>query len=317
MVKAPAGRQAARWQPSGLEIAAIGIKKTLCELGVRVAGRERSRRGFAAALLVTSIQLSVFGQILLPTVASAQTHSLTSPDLAVPVPVAPGTGSPGASIVTPPHNAAGASCQPAPIVPAGQVRCPCRSLRPRRAGDQRRPHLAGLRRQAGRHRDFPSRQGGPAARRRPSCCRRATTSCMPAFGLASAAKTDATARARPCAKSSTFRPAASGSKAASAMSASRPGRYRSTSSPAASSTPRERRPIAAERDDRRRRAASGGHLLHRLELRRRQFGGALGRPRPGRQAHRYRRHPSRRGDHAQARQRYAAARRSPIRSGRC
>ena len=41
-----------------------------------------------------------------------------------------------------------------------------------------------------------------------------------------------------------------------------------------------------------------GHLLHRLELRRRQFGGALGRARAGGQAHRYRRHPPRRGHHA-------------------
>ncbi len=84
------------------------------------AGRERSRRGFAAALLVTSIQLSVFGQILLPTVASAQTHSLTSPDLTVPVPVAPGTGSPGASLVTPPQMPP-AVVQPVPMIPAGQV----------------------------------------------------------------------------------------------------------------------------------------------------------------------------------------------------
>ena len=38
----------------------------------------------------------------------------------------------------------------------------------------------------------------------------------------------------------------------------------------------------AERDDGRRRAAARGHLLHRVELRRRQFGGAFRRPRAGR-----------------------------------
>ncbi len=59
----------------------------------------------------------------------------------------------------------------------------------------------------------------------------------------------------------------------------------------------------AERHDRRRRAAARRDLLHRLELWRRQFGGALRRACPAGQADRHRRHPSRRGHHAQARQR--------------
>ena len=65
---------------------------------------------------------------------------------------------------------------------------------------------------------------------------------------------------------------------------------------------RARRPAADRRarDDRRRRGGAGRHLLHRVELRRRQFGGALRHPRAGRQAHRHHRHPSRRRDHAQA-----------------
>ena len=66
---------------------------------------------------------------------------------------------------------------------------------------------------------------------------------------------------------------------------------------------RRARLAGAERRGRRRRAAAGGHLLHHLQLRRRQFGGALGYPRSGRQADRRHHHPSRRGDHAETGQR--------------
>ncbi len=84
------------------------------------AGRGRSRRGFAAALLLTSIQVSCLGEVFSLSNASAQTHNLASPDLTVPVPVAPGTGSPGASLVTPPQMPP-AVVQPVPMIPAGQV----------------------------------------------------------------------------------------------------------------------------------------------------------------------------------------------------
>ncbi len=54
---------------------------------------------------------------------------------------------------------------------------------------------------------------------------------------------------------------------------------------------RARRQASArpQRHDRRRGAGAGGHLSHRVELRRRQFGGALRHPRAGRQAHRHHR----------------------------
>ena len=58
--------------------------------------------------------------------------------------------------------------------------------------------------------------------------------------------------------------------------------------------PGERRPLASNVLDRRRRAGAGGHLLHPVQVRRRQRGGALRHPRAGRQAHRRHRHASRR-----------------------
>ena len=56
---------------------------------------------------------------------------------------------------------------------------------------------------------------------------------------------------------------------------------------------RRARVAGAQRRRRRRRAAAGGDLLHHLQLRRRQLGGALRYPRPGRQADGRDRHPSR------------------------
>ena len=52
----------------------------------------------------------------------------------------------------------------------------------------------------------------------------------------------------------------------------------------------ERAVAGAQRRRRRRRAAAGGHLLHHLQLWRRQLGGALRHPRAGRQADRRDRH---------------------------
>ena len=89
-------------------------------------------------------------------------------------------------------------------------------------------------------------------------------------------------------------------RAASAPARSRRTRSRSPSTRAASSMAASARrcvPSVAAGDV---RAAAGGHLLHRLELWRRQFGGAFRYPRPGRQAHRRDRHPPRRGHHLEA-----------------
>jgi hypothetical protein len=76
----------------------------------------RVRRGAASA----AVMLFVF-QIFLPAGASAQgRNNLIPPELTTPVPVAPGTGSPGAALVTPPLMPP-AVVQPVPMIPAGQV----------------------------------------------------------------------------------------------------------------------------------------------------------------------------------------------------
>ena len=77
------------------------------------------------------------------------------------------------------------------------------------------------------------------------------------------------------AKCSIFPPAAFGSRAASATSAFPTGQISFDVYTGSQFDTAERRPDRAERDDRRRRAVARRHLLHRVELRRRQFGGAL------------------------------------------
>ncbi len=69
--------------------------------------------------------------------------------------------------------------------------------------------------------------------------------------------------------------------------------------------------------DRRRADGAGGHVLHRVQLWRRQFLGAIGYPGAGRQAHRHHRDAPRGGYHAQAGRPSRAARRSPTPRGRC
>jgi hypothetical protein len=70
---------------------------------------------WAAVLVFTSIQ------IFLPTNAFSQgRNNLGPPELTGPVPVAPGTGSPGASLVLPPQMPP-AVVQPVPMIPAGHV----------------------------------------------------------------------------------------------------------------------------------------------------------------------------------------------------
>lgn len=67
----------------------------------------------AAALLFLSVAV-------LPTVA--QTNSLIAPELTVPVPIAPGTGTPGATLVPPISPSSAQPLAPAvPMIPAGHV----------------------------------------------------------------------------------------------------------------------------------------------------------------------------------------------------
>jgi hypothetical protein len=56
-----------------------------------------------------------------PIVALAQTQNLLPPELTSPVPIAPGTGSPGPTLVTPAVPQPPSPPQPVPMVPAGQV----------------------------------------------------------------------------------------------------------------------------------------------------------------------------------------------------
>ena len=168
------------------------------------------------------------------------------------------------------------------MVPAGQVALAVSA----RYGRDAPPisgglDLARLRREAGRRRRSSAWSRRTGRRRRPSCCRRATTSFMPSLGTRQRGQGGATAR-RDRARSLR--------NSRRRHSARRP--RRRCAHPGRPDIVRylQRQPVRhhraaadrAERDDRRRRAASGRHLLHRLELRRRQFRGALGRPRPGR-----------------------------------
>jgi hypothetical protein len=83
---------------------------------MRGGGKGRGRRGaLAAVLLFAPIQISF------PNGASAQgRNNLVPPELTAPVPVAPGTGSPGATLVPQPFTPP-AVVQPVPMIPAGQV----------------------------------------------------------------------------------------------------------------------------------------------------------------------------------------------------
>ncbi len=82
-------------------------------------GKSRVRRGAASAVVLLFVL-----QIFLPADASAQgLNNLVPPELTTPVPVAPGTGSPGspgATLVTPPLMPP-AVVQPVPMIPAGHV----------------------------------------------------------------------------------------------------------------------------------------------------------------------------------------------------
>ena len=173
-----------------------------------------------------------------------------------------------------------------------------RALRPRRAADHLGAALARLRRQARPERRVPRDQGRPlgaadlrAAARRLRRARQLRPGAAPSRRCSCAAT-----RAR-CSR---FRPAGCRSRARSATCGSRPARSRSTSTRAASSIRATGGRIVVEHVDRRPRAAAGGHLLHPVEIRRRQLGGALRHPRAVRQADRRDGDASRRGDHVQA-----------------
>jgi hypothetical protein len=109
---------------AGLEIAAIAPEKN--PMGGRVfSGFWRS--AVAAGLLAVMAVLSgVAGLSLLPSSAAAQVHNLVGPQSSTTLAPAPGTGSPGATIVAPiPAPSAPPAVPPvaqaAPGVPAGNV----------------------------------------------------------------------------------------------------------------------------------------------------------------------------------------------------
>jgi hypothetical protein len=99
--------------PRRHEIAVIEIEKTAMP-GRGLSGVRRSAALAAALLFVVSAPIHAF----------AQARSLISPQSTVPVPLTPGTGSPGASLVPlgpAPPSPASPLAQAVPMVPAGQV----------------------------------------------------------------------------------------------------------------------------------------------------------------------------------------------------
>ncbi len=74
--------------------------------------------GRGAALAVALLYLP-----LAPIDVHSQTRNLVAPELTTPVPVAPGTGSPGATLVPPPLPPSSAQplAQAVPVIPAGHV----------------------------------------------------------------------------------------------------------------------------------------------------------------------------------------------------
>ena len=79
-------------------------------------GESRVRRGALPAVLLFALI-----QIFFPNSAATQgRNNLVPPELTAPVPVAPGTGSPGATLVPPPFTPP-AVVQPVPMIPAGHV----------------------------------------------------------------------------------------------------------------------------------------------------------------------------------------------------
>ena len=76
------------------------------------------RRGAWAAVLLSALLAAI---VAIPIQAFAQTRNLLPPELTSPVPVAPGTGSPGPTLAPPPMPQPSSPPQPVPMIPAGQV----------------------------------------------------------------------------------------------------------------------------------------------------------------------------------------------------
>ena len=252
--------------------------------------------------------------------AAVPAQNLMAPQAAVPAPLTPGTGTPGATMMSPVPLAAPPSSPPVaqvtPIVPAGHVALAVAARYGRDApAIVWRPDLARLCGQGRHHRRVSLDQGRP---RRGADFHPAARQLRRACELGAGQRRQGDPAAR--------RHGPRNVRYSRRRRAARGPRRRRAHSPRADCVRhlpgqpiRHLQPPAAgaERGHRRRRAVARGHLLHRLELRRGQFRGALGRARAGRQAHRHRRHPPRRGADLQAGERVQAARRSPIRNGPC
>jgi hypothetical protein len=79
------------------------------------------RRGLSGVWRGVAWALALLFAVLAPIIeASAETRNLVAPDLTTPVPVAPGTGAPGAAVVPLPSTAPPLP-QAVPMIPAGQV----------------------------------------------------------------------------------------------------------------------------------------------------------------------------------------------------
>ena len=81
--------------------------------GRGLSGVRRVAAWAAATLLASSLAV--------PTQAFAQARNLFPPELTSPVPVAPGTGSPGPTLAPPPVPQPSSPPQAVPMIPAGQV----------------------------------------------------------------------------------------------------------------------------------------------------------------------------------------------------
>ena len=100
-----------------LEIAAIGTEKFV------MSGR--GFNGFWCSAILAAILLAALAAVA-PSQALAQSTNLMSPQVTAPVPLTPGTGTPGASIAAPallssPGVAAPPLAQAVPMIPAGRV----------------------------------------------------------------------------------------------------------------------------------------------------------------------------------------------------
>jgi hypothetical protein len=98
------------------EIAAIGTEK--------VAMSGRGFNGFWCCACLVAILAAAWGGVLAPRQALAQSTSLMSPQVTAPVPLTPGTGTPGTSITAPALLSSPPLpplAQAVPMIPAGRV----------------------------------------------------------------------------------------------------------------------------------------------------------------------------------------------------